>query len=101
MSYWYYEFNAVFFITIISIISGCISLILRYCLKSRCTNFKCCWGLIDIKKNNNDIEEGKVPEVPEEVLEVPKLPELPEIQSNNDSILSISSLNVCHDNFNV
>jgi hypothetical protein len=78
----------VFFITIISIISGCISLILRYCLKSRCTNFKCCWGLIDIKKNNNDIEEGKVPEeVPEEVLEVPKLPE---IQSNHDSILSIN-----------
>lgn len=100
MSYWYYEFNAVFFITIISIISGCISLILRYCLKSRCTNFKCCWGLIDIKKNNNDIEEGnlEVPEIPN----IPEIPELPEIQSNNnDSILSISSLNVCHDNFNV
>ena len=100
MSYWYYEFNAVFFITIISIISGCISLILRYCLKSRCTNFKCCWGLIDIKKNNNDIEEGEVPEVLE-VPNIPEIPELPEIQSNHDSILSISSLNVCHDNFNI
>lgn len=95
MSNWYSEFNAVFFITIISIISGCIGLILRFCLKSRCSNFNCCWGLINIKRNN-DIEEGKE-EGKEDISNI----ELPEIQNDNNSILSISSLNVSHDNVNI
>ena len=96
MSNWYSEFNAVFFITIISIISGCIGLILRFCLKSKCINFRCCWGLIDIKRNN-DIEEVIPPEEPD-ILN--QHVELPEIQNDNNSILSISSLNVYQDNIN-
>jgi hypothetical protein len=100
MSYWYNEFNAVFFITIISIISGCIGLILRFCLKSRCSDFKCCWGFIDIKRNN-DIELPNQ-ELPNQELLNQELPnqELLETQSNQDTILSISSLNIYQDNIN-
>ncbi len=48
---WYEEFNSVFFITITTIVSGSIGLALRYCLKSKCQNFSCCWGFMSIERN--------------------------------------------------
>lgn len=48
---WYETFDGVFFITIITICSGSIALALKYCLKSKCENFKCCCGLIEIERN--------------------------------------------------
>ena len=48
---WYSEFNAIFFITITTIMIGSFGLILKFCLKSKCENFDCCWGLVNVKRN--------------------------------------------------
>lgn len=51
MSKWYEIFDGVFFITIITICGGSFAIALKYCLKSKCENFKCCWGLVEIERN--------------------------------------------------
>lgn len=48
---WFKTFDSVFFITVITIISGSFALILKYCLKSKCDNVKCCYGLLEIHRN--------------------------------------------------
>jgi hypothetical protein len=49
--HWYNEFGSVFWITISTIITGSIGIGIRYCLKSKCKNFSCCWGLVQIDRN--------------------------------------------------
>jgi hypothetical protein len=60
---WYNTFDGVFFITIITIVTGSFGLMLRYCLKSKCDNVNCCWGCITIHRNveieTDDIEMGE------------------------------------------
>jgi len=57
---WYETFDSAFWITIITIITGSIGLMLKYCLKSKCDSVSCCWGGITIHRNVeieiNDIE---------------------------------------------
>ena len=48
---WYTTFDAVFWITITTIITGSIGLALKYCLKSKCDNVSCCWGGLAIHRN--------------------------------------------------
>lgn len=48
---WYNTFDAVFWITITTIITGSIGLALKYCLKSKCDNVSCCWGGLAIHRN--------------------------------------------------
>lgn len=58
---WYETFNSVFFITLITILTGTIAVAFKYCLKSKCVNFTCCWGGIVINRNveaENDIENN-------------------------------------------
>ena len=51
MADWIDTFNAVFFITISSLVFGCFGLVIRYCLKSKCDNVKICFGLITVHRN--------------------------------------------------
>lgn len=44
-------YDGVFFITVITIITGSIALALKYCLKSKCETFKCCFGAFEIQRN--------------------------------------------------
>ena len=48
---WYNEFGSVFFITIASIITGSIGLGFKYCIRSKCSNFSCCYGLLVVNRN--------------------------------------------------
>ena len=48
---WYETFDGVFWITILTVLTGSIGLAFRYCLKSKCENFSCCWGMIKINRN--------------------------------------------------
>jgi len=48
---WITEFNGIFFITISGLICTSISLLIRYCLKSKCEDINICYGLIKIKRN--------------------------------------------------
>lgn len=53
---WFEVYDGVFFITIITILSGSFALMLKYCLKSKCDNVSCCWGGVIIHRNT-DLEE--------------------------------------------
>lgn len=57
-------YNAAFFLTISTILIGFLSLAIKTCLKSKCEDFTCCWGLIqivrrvDIEANLESIENS-------------------------------------------
>jgi|LakMenE01Jun11ns_1017448.scaffolds.fasta_scaffold7267035_2 hypothetical protein len=57
---WYDTFDATFWITTITIVTGSVGLALKFCLKSKCDSVNCCWGGIMIHRNVeielNDIE---------------------------------------------
>lgn len=90
MSSWYNTFDAVFFITITTIITGSFGLALKFCLKSKCENFSCCYGLMEIERNV-DIEAR------EEI----KALELGQISPNMNSSRSLNNLNVSRDNISI
>ena len=48
---WINTFDAVFFLTIGSLVFGCFGLVIRYCLKSKCDNINLCFGLITVHRN--------------------------------------------------
>ena len=48
---WITTFDAVFFLTIGSLVFGCFGLVIRYCLKSKCDNINLCFGMITIHRN--------------------------------------------------
>ena len=43
-------YDGVFFISISTIIVGFLGLSVRYCLKSKCERFSCCFGLFEIQR---------------------------------------------------
>ena len=54
------EFNSGFFLTIAGIITGFLSGILIYMLKSKCSRCRLCFGLIEVDRNVQlEIEEEK------------------------------------------
>jgi len=50
MSDWIKTFDAVFFISIATMLTSLIALIIKHCLKSKCETCSLCWGLITIKR---------------------------------------------------
>ena len=48
---WITTFDAVFFLTIGSLVFGCFGLVIRYAFKSKCDNVNFCFGLITIHRN--------------------------------------------------
>jgi hypothetical protein len=51
MGEWIETFDAVFWITISTLVCGSFGLVVRYCLKSKCDNIKLCCGLINIHRD--------------------------------------------------
>ena len=51
MTSWYTEFNAVFWITISTLVCGSVGLVVRYCLKSKCEDVDLCYGLLHFKRD--------------------------------------------------
>ena len=54
---WINTFDAVFFLTIGSLVFGCFGLVIRYCLKSKCDNINLCFGLITDGNHSSDLLE--------------------------------------------
>jgi len=44
-------FDAVFWITISTLVCGSFGLVVRYCLKSKCDNINICYGLINVHRD--------------------------------------------------
>lgn len=51
MSDWIDTYNAVFFVTISTLICGSFGLVVRYCLKSKCDEVNLCFGLIKVHRD--------------------------------------------------
>lgn len=47
---WIQTFDAVFFISLGTLIVGAFGASLKYCLKSKCERFNCCFGLFEIQR---------------------------------------------------
>ena len=58
MTEWIDTFDAVFWITISTLVCGSFGLVIRYCLKSKCDNISICCGLINIHRDvKAEVEE--------------------------------------------
>ena len=57
MGDWIEIYDAVFFITIGTLLFGCIGLSIKYLLKSKCDNVNLCYGLIKVHRNVKVEEE--------------------------------------------
>ena len=57
MSDWIEIYDGVFFITISTLLFGCIGLSIKYLLKSKCDNVNLCYGLIKVHRNVKVEEE--------------------------------------------
>ena len=67
--------DAVFFVSVITIFAGMYRYSLLYCLKSKCQNFKLCYGFIQVERNiaaeieieryeiQHDLEKGNQPKI--------------------------------------
>lgn len=47
---WIETYDAVFFISLATILVGALGVSAKYCLKSKCEHFSCCWGLFTIDR---------------------------------------------------
>ena len=54
---WIEIYDGVFFITISTLLFGCIGLSIKYLLKSKCDNVNLCFGLIKVHRNVKVEEE--------------------------------------------
>ena len=48
---WIDTFDAVFFVTISTLVCGSFGLVIRYCLKSKCDEINFCFGFIKIHRD--------------------------------------------------
>jgi hypothetical protein len=48
---WINTYDAVFFVTISTLICGSFGLVVRYCLKSKCDEVNLCFGLIKVHRD--------------------------------------------------
>ena len=47
---WIDTFDAVFFISLATLLTGALGVGIRYCLKSKCEHFNCCFGAFVIDR---------------------------------------------------
>lgn len=60
-------FSESFYITVVGVLTTFLGLMIRYCLKSKCSNVNLCYGLININRDvDAEIEELKLEEKEEE-----------------------------------
>jgi hypothetical protein len=51
MSDWIQTYDAVFFVTISTLVCGSFGLVVRYCLKSKCDEINLCFGLVKVHRD--------------------------------------------------
>ena len=51
---WYYIFNDIFWLSVTPMVLGAGALCIRYAYRSKCSNVRVCWGLLEIQR---DVEQ--------------------------------------------
>lgn len=57
MSDWYNIYDGVFFISLATLLFGCLSLSIKTCYKSKCKTCKICGGLFHIERDTENEEK--------------------------------------------
>ena len=60
MNDWIIEFNAVFFISVLTIICGATNFMIKYCYKSRCKEIECCCIKVLRDPEAENIEDNQI-----------------------------------------
>lgn len=47
---WIEEYDGIFFISLATILVGALGVSAKYCLRSKCEHFNCCWGLFTVDR---------------------------------------------------
>lgn len=76
---WYETFDSVFWVTMATLFTGSIGLAFKYCIRSKCENFNCCWGGLVIVRNV-DIEAQE--EIKEMEMGIRRGQSTPQINTN-------------------
>ena len=96
---WMDTFDAVFFISIGSMVIGFMSLIIRYCLKSKCEHFSLCFGILkidrrvdlEVQEEMSRIEHG----LPEDEIPTPQTQQAPpQMSMKRPSLTDMTSQNL-------
>lgn len=61
---WIEIFNGTFWITIATLLTGSVALSIRYCLKSKCSNIRLCYGCLEIDRAV-ELEQNEIIEMTE------------------------------------
>lgn len=61
---WFNEFDSVFWITLATLLTGFIGLTVKYCLKSKCSNIRICYGCLEIDRAV-ELEQNEIIEMTE------------------------------------
>lgn len=64
---WWNEYNSGFFISVLTITVGALTLCFKSCLASKCSRTKICYGCLDIERDTHaeeDIEMAKLNRIP-------------------------------------
>jgi len=55
---WWDEFDSIFWISLATLLAGASGVAVRYCLKSKCEHFSCCFGAVSIDRRVDlEVEE--------------------------------------------
>ena len=58
MSSWMNTYDGIFFITVLTILTGFCGLAIKHCLRSKCENLNICFGLVQIERRVDlEVEE--------------------------------------------
>jgi hypothetical protein len=57
---WINTYDAVFFVTIGTLLFGCFGVLIKYCLKSRCDNVSLCFGFVTVHRDVKTEEEIEI-----------------------------------------
>ena len=90
---WMNTYDAVFFVSVGTLVIGFLGLVIKYCLKSKCENVRLCWGFIQIKRRVDletdleihEIDAGLTDQQPHPDESFPSSPE--EMEKGNPSSL--------------
>jgi hypothetical protein len=64
-------YDAVFFVSVGTLVIGFFGLVIKYCLKSKCENVKLCYGLIEIKRRVDLETEVEMHEIDASATDLP------------------------------
>lgn len=68
---WMQTYDAVFFVSVGTLVIGFLGLVIKYCLKSKCENVRLCFGMIEIHRRVDLETEVELHEIDASAIDSP------------------------------